>query len=103
MPMWRSMRGGGVRLLSLRGSLLRFIFQNRANPGLDMLSLEIFGSLGTEEERWASPPLVLHSAAPRPNWACATPRHRNAQANEAAGVTKLLRMTKILSTFKGNL
>src|SRR5512140_2613703 len=92
MPMCRSIRVGAGSAFSCRASLFgNFIFQNSAKPGLDKLSFEILTSDDTEEERWASPPLVLHSAAPRPNCAWATPRHAYAQAIEAVSLVRITR------------
>src|ERR1035441_2500724 len=91
MPMWRSIRVGGNSALSCLGSLFSFIFQNSPNPGFDRLSFEIFGSVATADERWASPPEVLHSAAPRPNCAWATPRQVKAQAKDAVSLARIAR------------
>src|ERR1017187_7361590 len=92
MPMCRSIRVGGNSALSCLASLFSFIFQNNPKPGFDKLSFEIFGSVATADERWASPPAVLHSAAPRPNCAWAAPTEIKAPAKDAVS---LLRITPI--------
>src|SRR6266496_2173374 len=89
--MCRSINVGAVRAFSCRASFGSFIFQNSPKPGFDMLSFEILASDATEDDRWASPPLVLHSAAPLPNCAWATPRHAHAQAIEAVTLVRITR------------
>jgi hypothetical protein len=70
-----------VNEFSCTAWLLSFTFHRNWKPGFCKLSLEIFASIFTQEERCASAPPVVQPP-PRPNWACATPIQTNTQPNE---------------------
>jgi hypothetical protein len=71
-PIKRSSRAGGVNELNWFGSFLSLSFQSNWKPGFCIVSFEIFASALIQDERCASPWLVIQSPAPRP-WAFATP------------------------------
>src|SRR5215475_14764483 len=65
-PIKRSSVDGGVNEFNCLGSFLSFIFHRSWKPGFCMVSFEIFASALTQDERCASPLLVIQSAPPRP-------------------------------------
>src|SRR5207249_6928018 len=75
---------GALKEFSCRAVLFNLSFHTSSKPGFRRLSVEIFASVRTQEDRCASEPPVIQS--PTPRWADATLVPRTAQMAATANL-----------------